>query len=164
MKFPWCPPDWADLRKKWEQSGSGERVWKVSSTVTLNAGSETSQDNFWNSSGETGWVEISLIDVGKYKTDQFINIIFFERANLPKLDFILEILSFTCLMDSFMYSFNKRRVDSLFDDWRQLLLGITNSVFLATSRLASFYTFYSDSDPNDLSKSVKEPKLFIVFK
>lgn len=56
---------------------------------------------------------ISFLDTGKYKTNQFI-IIYFEKGSLQNMNLVLEVLSFR--YDFFIYSFNKRKVDSLHDD------------------------------------------------
>lgn len=55
-------------------------------------------------------------------------------------------------------------VGSLCDDQRPFLLVIRSSIFLESPLLARFCTLDSASDPDDLSKSVKKPELFIVFK
>lgn len=58
---------------------------------------------------------ISFLDIGKYKTNQFI-IIYFEKGSLQNMNLVLEVLSFRYLKDFFIYSFNKCKVDSLHDD------------------------------------------------
>lgn len=58
---------------------------------------------------------ISFLDIGKYKTNQFI-IIYFEKGSLQNMNLVLEVLSFRYLKDFFIHSFNKCKVDSLHDD------------------------------------------------
>lgn len=58
---------------------------------------------------------ISFLDVGKCKTNPFI-IIYFEKESLLKMNFVLEMLSFSYLRDFFIYSFNICMMDSLHDD------------------------------------------------
>lgn len=52
---------------------------------------------------KTGWMVMSFIDVGKYKTDRFIIIIFFEMGNVETMNLVLEMLSFRFLRDFHLF-------------------------------------------------------------
>lgn len=52
---------------------------------------------------KTGWMVVSFIDVGKYKTDQFFIIMFFEMGNVETMNLVLEMLSFLRDFHLFIY-------------------------------------------------------------